>query len=304
MEATAEQVATALAEIFDPVSVSNVSLVGRGYEAEIFGFELAGEKLVLRLFHHAADDERAAKEFTVQARLHRLGYPVPQVHLTLSSGESELRRPLVVMKWVDGTSLGADFWGGTFERKQAAEDQLYRLMADLHLLRVDDVFGPACDVSLREEVAAMKRLASTSHGLRPVFDWLLEQASHLPEEPACVVHGDFHANNVLRASDSSVVIDWSNCRPGDYRWDVAWIRLLVRADEQEDGGSRALATYERYSGRRPVRLDFFEVLGATKILLEAESDSRAKPAADFVAYLISLIEKRTSISVARDPIGR
>src|SRR5579859_2522184 len=121
--------------------VSEVTLLGIGYEADVFAFSLkAGEAasaepldLVLRVYGGEGTVEKAAREFSVMGRLREVGYPVPRV-----SGfkpESSLSgRPFMIMERIHGDSLGAWYWSESEERQHAAQALLLRLMAELHAL--------------------------------------------------------------------------------------------------------------------------------------------------------------------------
>jgi aminoglycoside phosphotransferase (APT) family kinase protein len=113
-----------------------------------------------------------------------------------------------------------------------------------------------------------------------------------------VLHGDFHANNVLGGSQGCTVIDWSDAWCGDPRYDVAWVRLLVRADEEPDGGR---ADLERY-GLPLGDLGPFEAFGAAKILAErfAVKGGRSSPHdREFETYLRRVLADRLGVDQAK-----
>ncbi|MFZ3579101.1 phosphotransferase [Virgibacillus sp. DJP39] len=43
----------------------------------------------------------------------------------------------------------------------------------------------------------------------------------------CVIHGDFHFENVVGKNGEYKVIDWTNGQLGDKRYDFAWSSLLI-----------------------------------------------------------------------------
>lgn len=43
-----------------------------------------------------------------------------------------------------------------------------------------------------------------------------------------LIHGDYHAGNILEAAGSYTIIDWTNVQLGDPRYDIAWSILILR----------------------------------------------------------------------------
>src|SRR5689334_21648286 len=77
--------------------------------------------------------------------------------------------------------------------------------------------------------------------LRAALAWLHAGRTTVPCERLAVLHGDYHPNNVLvRGDGAAFVIDWANVHLGDFRSDLAWSRLLTRAEAQPDCGEAEL----------------------------------------------------------------
>jgi Ser/Thr protein kinase RdoA (MazF antagonist) len=128
-----------------------------------------------------------------------------------------------------------------------------------------------------------------------------------------VVHGDFHPNNILlRADDAPFVIDWSNVRLADYRSDLAWTRLITRADARLDYGEGQLRLYERLAGKKVSMIEYFEVVACTRLLLSVLISSRfgaaqqgMRPGAgalmrrdsEFLRNVATLLQERTNIKM-------
>ena len=64
-------------------------------------------------------------------------------------------------------------------------------------------------------------------GLLPVLTWLRERRDQVLCQRPAIVHWDFHPQNILlRADDTPVVIDWTQIRLSDARFDLAWTLML------------------------------------------------------------------------------
>jgi aminoglycoside phosphotransferase (APT) family kinase protein len=185
----------------------------------------------------------------------------------------------MVMERIHGTSLGHDYWSTSGARRPELQAVLCRLMVQLHALDGSAVLPGLPLAGSRDPYAAIDRdLSSLSAlldrferteppSLRTAFDWLNDRRSSLPCERLAVLHGDFHPNNILlRPDGAGVVIDWSNVRLGDYRSDLAWTRLLTRADDLPDGGEDELRRYEQLAGATIQKLDCFTVAACIRLL--------------------------------------
>jgi Ser/Thr protein kinase RdoA (MazF antagonist) len=174
--------------------------------------------------------------------------------------------------------------------------------------------GPTILTIESDELESLRSLArkldDVPESLARVLDWLEEQPISM--DRSTIVHRDFHGNNVLIRKDGSpCVIDWSNCTLGDARIDLAWIRLLtapvLRAGQVNDD----LRLYEKLTARKIDRLEYFEVVCCTKLLLSTlvtlrhgperlglrpEAKSMQKDGASFAKYAASIIESKAGIS--------
>jgi aminoglycoside phosphotransferase (APT) family kinase protein len=311
--------------------VSEVSLLGSGYDADVFAFSLEaegdgqGEGLVLRLYAGEGAAEKAAREFAAMGHLREAGYPVPRV-LRLEHERSPFGRPLVIMERVHGTSLGRDYWAATGDRRQELHAVLCRLMVQLHALDGSAVLPGSPLAGSRDPYASIDRdLASLSAllerfegteppSLRAALDWLSGHRSTVPCERLAVLHGDFHPNNVLvRPDGAGFVIDWSNVRLGDYRSDLAWTRLLTRSDAQPDGGAAELRCYGQLAGAKVERIDYFEAAACTRLLASTLLSLRSgtgrqgmrpgavalmrRNAGHMLQYVAALLQKRTETAM-------
>jgi aminoglycoside phosphotransferase (APT) family kinase protein len=312
--------------------VSEVTLLGSGFETDVFAFSLAaagggseeGQDLVLRVYAGEGASDKSAREFAAMGRLREAGYPVPRV-LALQRDPWPLGRPFVIMERIHGVSLGATYWAAPEDRRLEIHTVLYRLMVALHTLEGSAILpdsplaharDPYCFID--HEISTLSELLGRLEGreppsLRDALAWLISRRSTVPCERLAVVHGDFHPNNVLlRADGAPFVIDWSNVRLGDYRTDIAWTRLITQAEAQPEGGVHELRLYEQQAGEAISRLEYFEAVACIRLLLSvlislqfgaarqgmrpgAEVLMRRDPA--HTRYVAALLQKRTGIAM-------
>jgi aminoglycoside phosphotransferase (APT) family kinase protein len=308
--------------------VGAVTLLGSGFETEIFAFSLAGsragegdaQELILRLYAGEGAPGKAAHEFAAMRRLRQAGYPVPRVR-ALDAAGAPLGRPMLIMERIQGVSLGPSYWSGDAGQRREAESLLYRLMADLHALEgrrilPDSPLAGARDpyAFLDHELAFLAALLTRLDGreppsLRTALDWLVSHRPGFPCERLAVVHGDFHPNNVLLQADGTpIVIDWSNARLGDPRADLAWTRLITRAADSPGGGAAALRRYGERAGTPVTGIEYFEAAACVRLLLSVlislqfgaarqgmrpEAEALMRRDADHMLYVAALLQART-----------
>jgi aminoglycoside phosphotransferase (APT) family kinase protein len=314
--------------------VSEVSLLGSGFGADAYAFSLKAEgepeaqDLVLRLCAGEGVGEKAAQEFAAMGRLRDAGYLVPRV-LALERDRSPFGRPFMVMERIHGTSLASSYELASSSQRQELQCLHCRLMVQLHALDPGAILPDSLLDGSSDPSGFIERELSWLHGLlgrlegreppslRRVLDWLAAHRSTIVCERLSIIHGDFHANNLLLRPDGApVVIDWSNLGLADYRTDLAWNRLLMRSDPRWERGEAGwngdwptmLRTYERLAGREVPGIDYFEVIAGTRLLLSVLISLRfgaarqgMRPGAEalmrrdapFMQSVATLLQKRT-----------
>lgn len=253
--------------------------IGEGWETDLFAFSLQhgpgdatrSEQLVIRLFHNPDRLSRAQKEFQIMQAMHRLQIPVPEVHSLVAGDESPLRDPFIVMEQVRGPSLAQRF----HESSGAERDRLMRQMAAV-LLRIHRVdwkqLFPESDappghqsdsLAYVNSVLAEMRATVARAGLSdfvPMLSWLEDRRQLGASHELCVLHNDFHPDNILMDDDRMVVLDWSFAAVGDYRMDLAWSALLFGVMLGERNRIPMLRTYEQLAGSPAKNFEYFEAL--------------------------------------------
>src|SRR5579871_721671 len=195
-------------------SVADVSLLGSGFETDVFVFSLreAGDRAeqqnyILRLYAGEDTAAKAAREFAVMRSLHNIGYPVPGVQM-IGTADSPFGRPFLIMEYIPGESMGAAYWSKSENPPIKLQGTLMHLMHRLHQLKPTTILpeSPLANVSaphagVASELASLTELLERLEGrepasLRKVFVWLVSRLTTVSEDRLSVIHGDFHPNNV------------------------------------------------------------------------------------------------------------
>jgi aminoglycoside phosphotransferase (APT) family kinase protein len=70
----------------------------------------------------------------------------------------------------------------------------------------------------------------------------------------------------MRQDGSLFVVDWTQAAVTDYRFDLGWTLLVIRAFNGEDSRDEVLGAYEHLAGHPVDSSEYFEVVAAAKFL--------------------------------------
>jgi aminoglycoside phosphotransferase (APT) family kinase protein len=316
--------------------VSDFTLLGSGYETDVFAFTLhtkregaeESQALVLRVYAGEDVSEKAEREFNAMSRLHKIGYPVPQV-LALQRDPAPPGRPFVIMERIQGVSLESACWSASKERQQELQTLHFQLMVRLHALEGKAILpdSPLADSHnpydfIDHEIGMLSELLQRLEGreppsLREALRWLHSRRESMPCVRLSVIHGDFHRNNVLvDVEGAPVVIDWSNVRLADYRTDLAWTRLILsiirQVTSQPDDSESELQMYAECAGKPVTQIEIFEVIVCTRLLLSVlislqfgaarqgmrpEAEALMRRDTEATTYAATLLQERTGLKM-------
>ena len=264
--------------------ITNLNSISAGWESDVYSFtlehQLAGESardnLILRIYPGDSARDKSAREFDGMRRLHRAGYPVPEV-LVLELENSPFGQPFVIMEKIEGEMLWPLLFGGG-ERAQELMTLFCKLFVDLHTLEwrpfVDDVSrhdtgDPFIFIDQMLDVARSALEQYPWLGLAPVIEWLEARRDQVPCLRPSFVHLDYHPGNILlRADGTAIVIDWTQVDISDPRFDLAWTLLLVGMYEGAEWRDVILKEYERLAGAQVEQTEYFDVFACAKRLFD------------------------------------
>jgi aminoglycoside phosphotransferase (APT) family kinase protein len=236
------------------------------------------------------------REARLQLALAKQGIRVPPI-VAVCEDESVLGVPFYVMEFVEGTVVLDELPTVLAEpaARRAVAFDLVDTLVDIHAVDVD-----APDLQpfqrpgsyLERQVRRWQQLwgVNATRDL-PVPELGERVAAAIPEPlPNAVVHGDYRIGNVIVAPDRepriAAVLDWEMGAIGDPRADVGY---LVATYMEPDGPPTALGTspataapgfpsraelvarYEEQTGRRVVRIGWFEALAWWKAAVFCEA---------------------------------
>lgn len=260
--------------------VENLRPLAGGWETDVYAFTLRQSSapptdLVLRAYASPVALGRSQNECHVLRLLPTMGYPVPKVWLFESNGAPHgLPGPFLVMEQIQGETLGRAYGRVAPERRAELHTQFCQLFVQLHTLD----WRPFVDPSgpWRGPEAAPRTMdpqwlleameaRTASDALAPALDWLQRRGAQVEPEPLCLLHGDFHPENIILRDDGSpTVIDWGVVALGDPRSDLAYTCILSSSDGRPAEAAAIRSGYEA-ARRRPVGdFDYFEAQALTR----------------------------------------
>jgi len=184
-----------------------------GRQAEIFDW---GEGRVLKLFL-GNWPEAARHEFTVSRLAYMQGARTPQpLEIVEKDG-----RPGIVFEKVEGPSLLSLLGLRPWQARQMAR-QFAGLHHTVHRCKAPEL--PSVRPELVKFIQSFQQLSTLTRSA------LLKVLSRLPDGD-CLLHGDFHPDNVMVTSKGMVIIDWPNAVSGCPLADVARTTILLRIGE-------------------------------------------------------------------------
>lgn len=262
---------------------------GRG-AAGVYAFTLvydeAGErvtqKLVLKTYANSPEGiDRALKERHALYHLRTARYPVPAVMAVETSPEA-LGVPFVIMQQIEGQTLGAALEGADERKRQGLIAQFVGLLVDLHargpeaLIR-REMSPVSAHALINREVHTLRGLAQNREQQEylPVIDWLYERRKSVSSGAMVINHRNYTLSNVMMGpTGAMLVVDWG-WQIGDARFDLAWTLLDLERAGLDELRDEVLAEYERVTGAPVEDLPYFEVLAATRWLMDVLHKGRA-----------------------------
>jgi aminoglycoside phosphotransferase (APT) family kinase protein len=253
--------------------------MNQGWETELkklnikykLGKEYRRTSHVMRIYADSEGAEKAKEEYHVMRQLKKIGYPVPEVYLIESTGKV-IGKPFITMEYIDGETFTSNTKG---EKREAASITMMKLLVRLHeinpLLLYPDIDLPTTHESVKKYTRYHQLYYQKTEKtfLIPAINWVEERSPEIKEYRPCLIHGDYHANNLLlRKNGKIVVLDWGAAKIGDPREDLSWTILLHSIYDEPKVGTNLLEAYRKISKNPVENIDFFMVTSIIRRLLD------------------------------------
>jgi aminoglycoside phosphotransferase (APT) family kinase protein len=267
--------------------VAHIEELTDGWETTIYsltvsyeqGGERIAEDLIVRFFQGPRKREQAQTEYQVMNSVRRLGIPVPQVYLLVTE-HPDFDSAFIVMEKINGATLHSRLAAASEHEIIALINAMVAHFVTIHQLPWQEIskarpYGgsvrPEPLAFVESRLADMKQIAARYklHEFEPLFSWLEERIGLGVSTELCLMHGDFHPQNILTREDTGelLVIDWSFAEIGDYRLDLAWTARQVDIMVGPHYREALLTSYESLDGRAVENLEYFEALKFTERML-------------------------------------
>lgn len=188
--------------------MQDMKLLGKGNTAEVFEY---GSGKVCKLFAEGYPYEYAALEFQNAKEMYKSGIRVPKPFQMVTMEN----RKGILYERIEGRTL--------FEVMMEDKINLDKLLSLLVNLQLDIIAHHTRNVlSYKDHLTAMLKGRGSDN--QTVFSAI----NALPDGD-CLLHGDFHPNNILIMPDGTpVVIDFMNVCRGPALYDIARTYFIVK----------------------------------------------------------------------------
>jgi len=268
----------------DDVRVSDLTPMVGGYSLLMASFTATSSSGSRQLVLRADPPADAALTITDRAREWELlsaltaqgDAPMPAARIADLTGE-HLGRPGIVIDFVDGTLLQTRL--GTADTASYPElaERLATSIAQVHAVDEaglpDSLERPASWDAYVDSLIDKWRAVEAAHAERdPFIRWVAAwlDANRPPPAPLTLVHGEFHAGNVMiNAQGEFEIVDWEFAHIGDPRMDLGWFQQVAAFMPPDLIGADPVAFCDAYckaSGLtpavvNPLTVAYFSILG-------------------------------------------
>lgn len=219
-----------------------------GLEAEVYKVTLPDKELVFKIWNRDSRPD-ISLQYKVLEQMYRQGRAVSQPYAWgLDPGDNQ-----VLLTSFDGVPLT--------EANTSVLTAIAANLLDIHKLPTDSLSSinvPAYDFAdyFFPEWGDQPEIRELALGLA---DKAGITSHHL-------IHGDYHAGNILEAAGAYTIIDWTNVQLGDPRYDIAWSILIIRVYAGEQYAEVYRSAFLAKSSYTAAELELFEALACLRWL--------------------------------------
>ncbi|MFD1205012.1 phosphotransferase family protein [Sporosarcina contaminans] len=224
-------------------NVLSIEALEQGFEAEVMKLQNSDEEFVIKIWNKSANPNIGYQYFLLKALLER-GIPVPKVFGWGWNKDGQQ----VLLTSFDGTQLTS------FTENSMKE--IGKILSTIHLIDAQGEFQFPTPDFIRHFFPDIHRHKDLEAILKTIM-------SAVKMRHDCLIHGDFHLQNIVEEGDRFTVIDWTNGQLGDSRYDFAWSRMLTKLYLSE---SLSVNFSMSYLEKHPIQMEEIKNFEAIAIL--------------------------------------
>jgi aminoglycoside phosphotransferase (APT) family kinase protein len=298
-------------EVGDFDVIESLSQIRGGNEAYLYRFHVKGisgmdKPQVLRLFPSFYGKEKANWEAMIQNLLYERGVPVPRAFLS-SQDMDILGGSFLVMDFVEGETIDPGDDPEVLKLAARTQAKLHELDGKPISNAIRALGHSEISHSITGRLNWLLDRAKKYPQLSEIFSWVVDNMPSLPEKLS-VVHGDFHAMNLLIDEGEVVaILDWSGFIIGDPMAGLGWTLGITLATVPNnvpkvlinDLIQNYLTEYGTYMPIDNERLNYFVVFRLAMALVEGLDGQEWWTQPYIVQNILNEVESRTGINVKR-----
>jgi aminoglycoside phosphotransferase (APT) family kinase protein len=242
-----------------------------GADTRIFSFSVKdlGHDFILRIYREGTSVNVAKIEYQTLQAVHSANVAVPKPYGYLGD-ESSFERAILIMEKIVGKMLAEAFFEEQNDRNILISKFVENLVQIHHIPWEDefkDVIPPDIKADpfviikgyLRRPVELVEKYSI--HDLKPLILWLQDNMHKHPCNDLVLVHGDYHAMNIMIAPNGDLVtLDWANVRLGDRRIDIAFALTATESASEIPLRDAMLQLYHQFANINIEGIEYFIVL--------------------------------------------
>ncbi|MDF2628469.1 MAG: putative aminoglycoside phosphotransferase [Symbiobacteriaceae bacterium] len=257
------RVSTGLQKCLHGAAITQLEPLSAGWETDVYGFEADNRPLVLRVYSGFDQWNRGEVEARAMRLLNAQGYPVPRI-VAAGPDPGDFGGWYLIMDRVPGQVFARHF--GDQSAAPAQVRLFCSLLRRLHQVDPTD-FGTNAPSSFSLDIIRLMA-GDLREAFEPALQVLDRRELQVGRERRCLIHGDFHSENILITPDGApFVIDWSGAALEDPRADVAQAMALCITNGNPGHAELIRQGYEAEHGGPLPHQDYFLQLALTRRVL-------------------------------------
>ncbi len=202
------------------VSYAGLPLLGYGVSGSVYRLD---DERILKVYKKEVALSEVERQMRIAGYVYNEGIPTARMDELVKCGECYG----VIAEYLDGPSL-VHYIGKDSGRRIESADKMGKLLAKVHAMKRDPSVFPAASQMYRDVLARASDCIPDNEADR--FAGLLDD---LPGTP-CVLHGDFHENNIMVRDGELILIDLDGMSIGSPVFELAQSYSVYRQTLPEE----------------------------------------------------------------------